>query len=733
ILLYVINEFSYESSHKNRDNIYRVLSYSTEDSGDEKMAINSSLLVPTIKNDVPEIIAATRLNKLEGRPFFIKSENEFIRETSSIYKVDEDFFKIFTFPIVYGNPDKLFNDPSSIVITEEISSKYFGEKNPIGDILEILEYDDIKAYTVSGVIKNSPDNTIIKPDFIVNIDPTIPAFARAWGPRGFECFVLTRSDIEKSIIEEKLKQIPKNHHPEQKWTYCLQNLGDIYLNSGSIIYGTSEHGNIKTILMFSGIAVLILIIACLNYIILSTTQSVTRSKEIGIRKVLGAYRKNLIRQILMESVLISIISLPLALVIAERMRPVVSELFGKDLPIAYSHNWQYLIGFICITIIVGIISGAYLSLHLSRLNPIHMLNKSANRGRKRSVLQKVLITIQLVIFITLMVCTSIINRQVHFSTNTYLGYNKDKLIDLKCNDKGLLKNYKIFKEELEKYPEILKVTGARTGLLSDQRIANTVQAFKESEKEISMFYIIADFDYFEALDLEVAEGLGFIGDNSKESDKILLNETAVKELGYDDPIGKTVFTNSKNYEIAGIVKNFNMESLHNEVPPIIFFKNSEGNQLNQILVRTKNDINPEIIKTIKETWNKLSDGIPMESTLMKDKIQTLYKSEVNLGKTINLFTILTIFISALGLFGLSLYLSRQKTKEIGIRKVNGAGIKNIITLIIKEFLWVILIANIIAIPISIFIMNKWLENFAYKTNIGFMVFVSAALLSGVIV
>lgn len=760
ILLYVINEFSYDKVHKNIDNIYRILSYKTEGSDDSMMAINSSRLVPTIKDEIPEIAGASRVNKIEGYPFFVVLNEEYYRETSSIYKVDKDFFKIFSFEVKYGNPDIFFNEPNSIVITERISSKYFGENNPVGENLDIHFDTEVTSYTISGVINNPPDNTIMKPDYLIDIDPVIPDFAKSWAGRGFESFILCEKGSDPEIVEQKLMDIPAKHHPDSKYTYRLQKLNDIYLKSESIDYGTQEKGNMSLIVMFSGIAVLILIIACLNYIILSTTQSVTRAKEIAIRKVIGASRNKLIKQILMESIFISVISLPVALVIAERMRPVVSELFGKSLPIDYVQNWQYIIGFICITIIVGIISGVYLSLYLSKLKVVQIFNKVGISNKRRSLMQKSLIIIQLVTFIVLMVCTSIINKQVSFATSRDLGFNQEKLIDIKCNDQSVLDNYQIFKQELEKYPEINKLSGANTGLLSDGIIVNTVQTFKGSEKEIAMYYYMVNYDYLETLGMEIVDGRSFYADNYSESDdpdsnekainelnenipfssrdrakigKVLLNEAAVKELGYTDPVGKTVYTMEKDYEIIGIVKDFNSESLHNEVSPVLFLKNPEGKNLGQLIIRLEGEYSDKIDIILKKSWDMFSEGKPIEYSQVSDMVNNMYKSEINLGKTINIFTILCIVISGLGLFGLSLFMARQKSKEIGIRKVNGARIRDVIILIVKQFVSVILIANVLSVPIVIYIMNKWLENFEFKTRIDPIVFFIAAVISTLIV
>ncbi|MFC2097701.1 ABC transporter permease, partial [Bacteroidota bacterium] len=760
ILLYVINEFSYDKVHKNIDNLYRVLSYNIEGSDDSKMAINSSKLVPTIKNEIPEIARASRVNKIENYTFFVVLNGEYYRETSSIYKVDKDFFKMFSYDVKYGNPDFFFNEPNSIVINERISSKYFGEANPVGENIDIHFDTNITSYTVTGVIYNPPDNTIMKPDYLIDIDPLIPERARGWSSRGFGSFILIKKGSNPEMVEKKLMDIQAKHHPDSKYTYCLQKLKDIYLKSESIQYGNQEKGNMSLVLLFSGIAVLILIIACLNYIILSTTQSVTRAKEIAIRKVIGASRNILIKQILMESVFISVISLPLALVIAERMRPLVSELFGKSLPIDYVQNWQYIIGFICITIIVGIISGTYLSLYLSKLKVVQIFNKAGISNKRRSFMQKSLIIFQLITFVVLMVCTSIINKQVGFATTRDLGFNKEKLIDIKCNDQMVLDNYKIFKQELEKYSEINMVSGANTGLLSDGIIVNTVQTSEGSEKEIAMYYYIVNYDYLDALGMEIIDGRSFYADLSSGSDdpdsneraikeltenipissggpvkpgEVLLNEAAVEELGYTDPIGKTVYTMEKNYEIIGIVKDFNSESLHNEVSPVLFLKNPEGKNLGQLIVRLENEYSEKIDNILKKSWNMFSEGKPIEYSQVTDMVNNMYKSEINLGKTINIFTILCIVISGLGLFGLSLFMARQKSKEIGVRKVNGARVKDVILLIVKQFVPVILIANVLAIPIALYIMNKWLENFEFKIQIDPFVFIIAAIISTLIV
>lgn len=737
ILLYLINEFSYEKVHEKRDQIYRVLCAVEYNDKENLHGNNFGLLVPTMKKDIPEIKNATIFESVTPNPFFVKTDDEYILETGSIYMAHKDFFDIFTLPVNQGNASLLFENPNSLVITERIAKKYFGDKNPIGESIILLINTEDQLFTVSGVVKNHTENTIIKSDFITKYDPEKFPGLIGWKYRMFETYIFLSENTDKSIVENKLNEIAQRYHAQEPTNYKLQNLKDIYLHSKSIVSTQKQRGSFTSIYIFSAIAICILIIGCINFIILSTARSTIRSKEIGIRKVIGASRKTIIRQVLLESVFLSYLSLPLALVLAERMLPMVSNLFGKELSISYIQNWQYIAGFIIITLIVGLISGSYISLHLSKLKPIDIFANSINKRNKRSVLQKTLIVFQLVIFIVLMVCTSSINKQVKYAMNMNTEIKIENLIDID-NNKETIKNYTTFKNELEKSPEITDISVSMTNLLSKNRWGNELKSTDGSEKSSAAFQYYVDFNYLETVKINLIEGRSFSDNVEREKTDVILNETAVKELGYTNPVGKTISTrkysaDESEFEIIGVVKDFISGSVHFETMPISIFIRQENHKPNNILVRVKDGRSNSAINYIEDVWGKLSGGKPIEYTFMDDKFNQLYKSEVNLGKTINLFTILAIFISSLGLFGLSIFIAKQKTKEIGIRKVNGAEIKDIVVLITKEFLLVVLIANLIAIPVSILIMNKWLENFAYKTDIGFMVFISAAFLSAIII
>lgn len=737
ILLYVINELSYDKVHEKRDRIYRVLNYSTDEGRDNLRGINYSLLVPTMKKDIPEIENASIFDIITPNQFYVKTNDEFILETGSIYMAHNDIFNIFTLPVIKGNTTLLFENPNSIVITQRIAEKYFGDEDPVGQSITLLINTENKLFTITGVIKNHNDNTIFKADFITKYNPEDHTWVLGWKYVIFETYILLSENTDKSIVENKLNELGKRYHPEQKKKYELQNLEDIYLHSKSIIVRQKEHGSYTSIFIFSAIAICILIIGCINYIILSTARSTLKSKEIGIRKVIGAGRKTIIKHILLESVFIAYISLPLALVLAERMLPVVSNLFGKALSISYVQNWQYITGFLIITLIVGLISGSYISLHLSKLKPVEIFSNSINKRNKRSTIQKSLIVFQLVIFIILFVCTSTINKQVKYAMNMDSEIKMENLIHID-NSKGVIKNYEILKNELEKNPEITDISVSMSNLLERNRWANEFKSTDGTEKKSIGFQYYVDFDYLETVKTRLIEGR-FFSDNVKtEKSKVIINETALKILDYTNPIGKTITSkkygeDEQEYEIIGLVKDFISGSIRSATEPILIFIREQSHKANHFLVRLKDGYSENVVNFIKEEWNKLSEGKPLEYDFMDDKFNKMYISEVNLGKTINLFTILAIFISSLGLFGLSLFISKQKSKEIGIRKVNGAEMIDIISLIVKEFLWLVLIANIIAIPISILVMNKWLENFAYKTNMGLLVFIAAFLASSIIV
>jgi len=437
---------------------------------------------------------------------------------------------------------------------------------------------------------------------------------------------------------------------------------------------------------------------------------------------------------MLESILLSFVALPFALMLSERFRPFVSDLFGKELLSNYIQNWPFVLGFISITLVVSIISGGYISFYLSALKPVNILKSNLNSGSSKSFFRKTLIVTQLLIFLVLLICTIFINKQVHFAYNKNLGFKKDNLINITYPKNVELKYYDIFINELKSSPNIINISGAKQGVFSSWGGSHHVNSINGTSIDSHVQSFSIDIDYIETLGFRIIQGRSFLSNFYSDSSAVILNETAVEELGIKNPIGKIInFDRIGDRIVIGVVEDFNIASLHDKIPPLIIHLQKKRLLPYQIMARINSKNIQSTVNFIEEKWKKLVSDKPLIYSFVDQQFDNMYKAEMNLGKTINIFTLLAVFISSLGLFGLSHFISQHKTKEIGIRKVHGASVSNITAMIIKEFIILIILANLVAWPVAWLIMNKWLQNFAYKTSLSLWIFIAAGLLSMIIV
>ncbi len=736
ILLYVIGEFNYEKNHVNRDQIYRVTNYE-EEGAKYKWAINYALLPSTMLNEIPEVSKASILDARVNRPFYARTDGEYMLEKGTIYYINPDYMDIFTVPIIQGNPAHLVDNPGSIVISKEKAALYFGDQNPIGkSIFFQLEEDDI-AFTVTGVMDKLTGNSAFQADFITQFDAKRNENLMGWDYVAFETYILVSPTVNIPLLEQKINTLGEKYHPEEKKIYELQKCKDIYLHSESTYGSYAKKGNILSILIFSGIGILILLIACINYIILATAESTLRYKEIGIKKVIGANRFGLISQIQMESLLISLLALPLALLIVERCKGLVSEYFGQDLILSYVDNWPFIIGFFGITLAVGSISGSYISLHLSRLKPIDIFSAQSPKKGSRSIFRKALIGFQLVIFIVLFTASIVIRKQINYALTVHPEFDLENLLIVENNQNHLSK-FDVFKAELENHPDIERVSSSMLNILSRNRWENKVKTSRDTENSVHMEQYYVDKDYIETVNIALTAGISFNSEVSKNQSGVIINESGANLLGLSDPIGKTIitktmFSDEQEYEIIGVVKDFISGTVHRKIGSFILFVRPEMIPATSISIRLRQPLSESGKKLIEDVWENLTEGMPMEMNYMDDLYRDLYQKEIIIARVITLFTALAILISSLGLFGLSLFVARRKNKEIGIRKVHGAQPVDIVKMILKEFILVIVLANCVALPISLFAMRKWLSVFAFKIKPDVGIFIMALLLSAFIV
>ena len=720
IFLWVRYEASYDRFHKNSKHIYRV--YSVSQNNNLFYLQNPAPLAPALESEYPEIKKASRMWEAGNCP--LKYENMVF--SGSACGIESSFFEIFTFPFVSGNPKHSLSDPNFVVLTKKTAQKYFGNKDPIGKTMKFEWWGKWYDFNVTGVIENIPTNSTVQFDFLLpfffvkksgwNFD--------SWSSSSFLTYVLIQNETDIEKIQHKISGIIQRHVPESTVQIKLQPLTKIHL------FNPAGGGPIIYLYIFSSIGILILLIACINFINLSTSRYITRAKEVGLRKVIGANRKQLIVQFLSESLVISLVALFFAVFVAVLLLPSVNRLLNIHLEINFSR--KIIFSLFGISLITGLFSGSYPSLYFSKLQPVNMLKSSPATGFKGSLLRKHLVVIQFFFSVLLIICTSIASRQLRFLQGKDLGFNKEHVIHFKLRSE-FAEKYRIIKQALLGYPDILSITIGNVGFLNNSNSTDSISWEGKSDREkINFFIHSVDYDYLGTFDLKMSQGRFFsekFPSDSKEA--FVLNEAAIKLMGIKSPVGKQfkwIFLNRQiRGKIIGIVSDYNYQSLHQKISPL--FLTIAPWWYNSGYIRIKSNNTHRTIEFLEKTLKNIVPDFPFEYTFLDQDIENLYKTERRVGILVRWGTILAIFIACLGLLGLASYTAMQRTKEIGIRKVLGSSNSGIILLLYKEYSKWIVLANIIAWPIAFLIMKNWLNNFAYKTSIGIWIFVLSGLIT----
>lgn len=732
LLLFILNETGYNKCHEKRHNIYRVL----------ENKIDFEIIQPncpfkmseSLLAHFPEIEASTRIRYIYRVAF--QKDNNYINEYR-VYAADPSIFNIFTLPVVSGNKELFLTEPSSIVISKKIAKKYFPGQDAIGKEMQMKMDNESYTFRVDGIMEDIPQKSTIKADILCHVDmmwerskiyfPDKSDFIN-WDFSPCETYLLLADKYNYLQLEEKLPGFIEKHvGGGTNVEFTLQAFSDIYFHSRDLM-NTRNWGNLQKIYNFSVLALLILFIACSNYIILSTAQSMKRFKEIGIRKVVGADRRTLIKQILTEGILVSLIALPVSVVIMEISIPFINNLLGADLKIYYLNNWEFLAGLIGISILVGIISGSYLAFFLSRFNPISILNNKANTGSSKSHIRSALIVIQLIIFSALIIVSQTISSQINHAINSDLGYNKKNLVKIFI-DENFINHIGNFKNEIKTNPNIINVSAASYTPPEAGWQKMSYQHATDPEKQVIVEQLDVDYDFIETLGLEILQGRNFSKEYTLDSENaILISESAVDKFGLTNPIGSTVkASETEKLNVIGVINDIHMRSLKEEIMPLVIRLTDDN--LHEIIVRIAPGTYDETIKFLEDKMGEFNTESPMEHISVQENIEYLYHEESKLKRTLNTFTILAMFISVLGLFALSLFMVRQKTKSIGIRKVFGASHRDILQLIATEFFVLVLIANVIAWPAAWYISDLWLQKYAYRIGFNIQAYIISLIVS----
>lgn len=740
ICLFVTNELGYDTQYANKDRIFRTVMEAHYQGEDYKSVHFQLVFGPTLEKDYPEIEKVGRINTsaLFGagkRSLKIGDAPTGQVEDGFIFG-DQNVLDILEADFLEGNPHQALVAPQSMVLTETMAKKYFPKGNAVGHTL-VLDGQENRPYTITGVVADFPKQSHIHFNFIMPIEDT----SQSWTQTNYFTYVLLRKGVDPVEMGKKLHGIidnyvlpanqDRNSPPDmleaiKKAQIRLQPITDIYLNADPKFGDGLAHGDVRFVWLFMAIGVFVLLLACINFINLSTAKAANRAKEVGLKKTIGAFKSNLIGQFLTESLILSVLSLALGVLVAWAALPLFNVMADKAISMPWGYVWfgPILLG---AALFVGFLSGLYPAFYLSAFRPAQVLKGKLQLGTKSGKLRSGLVVFQFATSVVLIICTLVVYSQMHFILNQKLGYNKDEVVVLDGADLlGNRANY--FKEQLRQLPEVTGVT--QTGFLPVNGFKRNGNTFKFQDQEGNEHSSPAqiwrvDEDYLSTLGLQMADGRWFSKQIASDSTQaIVVNQSMVAQLGLQDPLGKEI-SNGGNYKIIGVVNDFHYESFRETVQPLAMVMSSGGTS---IAVKMKTGNMTQSLSQIKELWDRTVPEQAMAYTFLDQDFAQMHHDVERMGNLFNSFALLAIIVAGLGLFALSTYMVEQRRKEIGIRKVLGAPFERIYKNLTWDFLRLIVLVIVIAMPIGGYLMQRWLEDFAYRIQLGWIPFVLAAVL-----
>jgi len=724
ILLWVQDELSYERFNKNAQNIYRVEEDQFYSGERYHVTVTPHPSGPVWKEKIPEIREQTRINRLP-RILFRQEETVFFE--SAVVAADSGLFEVFTMPLLLGDPKTALSSPNKIVLTEKLASKYFGETNPVGKTLNL---ENKYQFMVTGVMKDLPPNSMFTFEAVIPYSflREIGAISDSWGNNSILTFLLLEKGVDTDAINKKLTDVVLEYQPQTTTKYMLFPLLDIHLHS-QFGYEISK-GPIVVVLIFTLIAIFILLIACINFVNLSTAKASGRAKEIGIKKVTGANQKTLIAQFMLESFFLVAVALLFALLLIGLALPLFNNISGKRFILSDLFQFKFIFSVIVVGLAAGLISGIYPAFYLSSIKPVSILKGETISGKGNGRLRQILVVIQFTLSILIAVAAIFMYKQLIHLQDKDLGYTKENLICIQIPFEMQPKYYSL-KEELLKEPLIEGVTAARSNPV---RIGSNSGGAdwegRDPEKRVLIGTNAVDYDYLKTLKMELVSGRDFsrefVSDLATDSTgNFFVNEEVVKIMGVDDAVGKSFSFMGLNGRIVGVLKNFHFKGADQPIEPIAFALTPPA-YLNFILIRLAPGNIPEALKTAEKAWKNVLPEYPFDYSFIEDDYNKLFSTQIRLTKILRYFTILAMIIACLGLYGLSAYSAEKRTNEIGIRKVMGAGTSIIIWDMVREFLILILISLVIALPAGWIIVENLLKQFASRIEITVLVFAGIA-------
>ncbi len=736
MLLFIRHELSYDRFHKNARHIYRMLMSNDPNGNRHTGPVMAAPIGPALAEEYPEIRQAVRLQKpYNSTP--VKYQNQQFYE-KELYYADPNIFEVFDFPLQQGDAATALQNPKSVVLSPDAARKYFGAENPLGKILQIERGE--REFQVTGVLQPIPSTAHVRPDFLIPFNNLPTRMRENWWMFSYPTYVLLDEKASAANVIAKLPEFVKKHYSDGPsgfagLTLDMQPLVDIHLRSNF----NNDAGKLNAmtyIYLFAALAALIIAIACINFMNLATARSQHRAREVGVRKVVGGMRLQLVLQFLAESIVLAFFAVVGAAVLIEFFLPVFNEVAQKNLQIDYAADWSLIAGFIALALTVGIVAGSYPAFFLSRFQPVDVLKGGSATGTSGVRLRQLLVVGQFVISIVLIVCTFIVNDQIEFIRHKRLGFDKEQTIVAKLRGEHAQNNWPVLKTELLRHPEFMQVS-ASSAVPANAGWWRTGARRGDSEEQKEIYSYQIDYDFFSTLGIELATGRflsrEFAGDSAQA---FILNETAIKEFGWESAeaaIGQSFVwlgagpDNAKEGLVVGVVKDFHFLPLYEELAPAVFHLMPWESEW--FVARVRPNSMEQALAILETQWQKFDPQHPLEFSFMDERVEAQYGAETRLLKIFSIFSVFAIFISCLGLFGLASFTAEQRTKEIGIRKVLGASVSNLLLMLSSGFTRLVLISFIVAAPLAWYTMNQWLQNFAYRQPLGLGAFLRAGLLA----
>ncbi len=729
LLLYILDELSYDKFHVNKDRIYRIATHFQESDNEFTWASAQVPLAPELASKFTEVQHAVRLINV-GRELFENQDKDIRFYEEDFYYADSAVFDVFTFPLTEGNPTTALVAPNTMVLTQSMANKYFGDESPIGKTLK----NGDKLYKITGVMQDVPHNSHIDFDALLSRTSLPEDFQDNWGGWGVATYLLLPENYNYHDFDARLEAVntervkPIFDQFGVKINYFLQPIQDIHLHSklGSESEGG---GDISYIYIFAAVAVFMLIIASINYMNLATARATKRAKEVGIRKTAGSSKGQLIGQFLTESVVITLIAVLVSVFFIVLLLPLFNTLSGKEISYAFIFQPGILLGLVAIVLFVGVAGGSYPAFYLAGFNPAQVLKGKVASTGGNSLLRKALVVLQFAISITMVISTWIVYDQLQFLRNKDLGFSKEHVLSIELPEDDIREKVAVLRNRLLENPKVQMVGTANTkpGNGISKNLMNVESDEGMVEKGVDMYQ--ADYDYIPTMGMALTQGRNFSREYATDTAAVIVNEAMVKRMGWQDPIGK-VFSNtdpeSPQYRVVGVIKDYHQLSLYNLIEPLAIFFGKNNYYLH---IKIAGQDIPATLSYIENIWNEVNPNKPFSYNFMDQDFNSQYKADEKRGQIFTLFSVLTIFIACLGLLGLAAYTTEQRTKEIGIRKVIGANVGSIVMMIYKDFFLLIGISILIAFPLAYYFMYNWLQSFAYQTDIKIITFITAALLT----